>query len=95
MASSTATGGRWPHGLLMKSHRTMKWNETIPVQTLNLRESLSHLKTIALTKIDTEGSEIETLLWLDWSKLQVVIIEFQAGAWKHNNISRNFFICCQ
>lgn len=23
MSSSTATGGRWPHGLLMKSHRNM------------------------------------------------------------------------
>ena len=89
MASSTATGGRWPHGLLMKSHRRMNWNETIPVKSLNLRELLSHHETISLTKIDTEGSEIETLLWLEWKKIQVVIIEFQAGAWHHNNISRH------
>lgn len=90
MASSTATGGRWPHGLLMKSHRKMNWTETIPVQPLNLSGALSELKAIALTKIDTEGSEIETLLGLDWEKLHVVIIEFQAGAWKYNNISRHF-----
>lgn len=90
MASSTATGGRWPHGLLMKSHRTMNWNETVPVVPLNLRNILSDHETIALTKIDTEGSEIETLLSLEWVKIQVVIIEFQAGAWHYNNISRQY-----
>ena len=43
-----------------------------------------------LTKIDTEGSEIESLLSLDWNKLHAVIIEFQAVSWKHNNISREY-----
>ena len=88
MASSTATGGRWPHGLLMKSHREMRWNETVPVSPVDLRASLAGVDRFGLTKIDTEGSEIECLLALDWSKLDALIVEFQAGAWKHNNVSR-------
>ena len=92
MSSSTATGGRWPHGLLMKSHRNMNWTATVPVRAVNLHKSLYTVSNITLTKIDTEGSEIESLLALDWNKLHAVIIEFQAGSWKYNNISRKYGI---
>ena len=88
MASSSATGGRWPNGLLMKSHRLMNWSQAVSVPPVNLQNSLSQVDSIALTKIDTEGSEIECLLALNWTKLQVIIIEFQADAWKYNNVSR-------
>jgi len=29
---------------------------------------------------------------LDWNKLHAVIIEFQAGSWKYNNITREYGI---
>lgn len=89
MASASATGGRWPNGLLMKSHRLMNWSATVKVPSVDLQRSLLHVDSVALTKIDTEGSEIECLMALNWTKLQVVIIEFQAGAWMYNNISRD------
>jgi FkbM family methyltransferase len=90
MASASATGGRWPNGLLMKSHRLMNWSATVRIPPVDLQRSLSHVDSVALTKIDTEGSEIECLMALNWTKLQAVIIEFQAGAWKYNNISRAY-----
>ena len=92
MSSISATGGRWPNGLLMKSHRRMNWSATVKVPPVHLQKSLSQVDSIALTKIDTEGSEIDCLMALNWTKLQTVIIEFQAGAWKYNNISRPYGI---
>lgn len=62
------------------------------MRAVNLHKSLYTVSNITLTKIDTEGSEIESLLALDWNKLHAVIIEFQAGSWKYNNISRKYGI---
>ena len=66
----------------------MNWSAAVKAHPVDLQRSLAAVNTFALTKIDTEGSEIETLLALDWSKLETLIVEFQADAWKYNNISR-------
>tara|TARA_B100000945_G_scaffold319864_1_gene328186 strand:- start:2948 stop:3721 length:774 start_codon:yes stop_codon:yes gene_type:complete len=90
MSSVNSTGGRWPNGLLMKSHREMNWKKTVSVYPVNLM--FPSINKFHLTKIDTEGSEIDTLLSLNWSKIDATIIEFQADAWKYNSITRDFGI---